>query len=184
MEPGNRRLLMLAPLVVFAGLALIFWRGLSGDPQRLPSTLINRQVPEFTLSGIDGMELPGLDHRDLAKGRVTLVNIFASWCGPCRDEHPLLMELAKRTDIDIVGLNNKDAPENARRFLGLLGNPYKRIGADSDGRVSIDWGGYGVPETFVVDGAGRIRHKIIGPLTPAVAQGPLENEIRKAMPIP
>ncbi len=167
------------PLAVFAGLALVFWKGLSGDPQQLPSTFIGKPAPQFNLGAIAGSEIPSLSSADLAHGRVTLVNIFASWCGPCRDEHPALLELSKRGDIDIVGINNKDDPENARRFLGVLGNPYKRIGADADGRVTIDWGGYGVPETFVVDGKGLIRHKVIGPISLAtLAQ--LNAEIEKA----
>ena len=153
------------PIVAFAILALVFWQGLSGDPQKLPSTLINKPVPQFTLAAILDSNVPGLASSDLAQGKVTVVNIFASWCGPCREEHPLLMELAKRTDMQLVGINNKDAAEDARRFLGTLGNPYARVGADTDGRVSIDFGGYGVPETFVIDGKGTIRHKIVGQLT-------------------
>jgi cytochrome c biogenesis protein CcmG, thiol:disulfide interchange protein DsbE len=172
--------LALLPVLLFAGLALVFWKGLQGDPQRLPSTLIGKPVPVFTLPAIEGSETPALASADLAQGRVTLVNIFASWCGPCRDEHPLLIELSKRTDIDLVGINNKDDPENARRFLGALGNPYRSIGADRNGRVTIDWGGYGVPETFVVDGSGRIRHKIIGPISADIIIKQLDPEIEKA----
>ncbi len=172
--------LTLLPIILFAGLALVFWKGLSGDPQRLPSTLIGKPVPVFTLPAINGSDSPALSSTDLAQGRVTLVNIFASWCGPCRDEHPLLVDLSKRTDIDLVGINNKDDPENARRFLGALGNPYRRIGADNNGRVTIDWGGYGVPETFIVDGTGQIRHKIIGPLTDVIVTEKLNPEIEKA----
>ena len=155
----------LIPVIAFAALALVFWKGLSGDPSRLPSTLINKPAPQFTLAAIEGMDTPPLAAADLATGQITLVNIFASWCGPCREEHPLLMELAKNQDFRLVGINNKDNAEDARRFLGTLGNPFVRIGADRDGRVSIDWGGYGVPETFLVDGKGVIRRKFIGPLS-------------------
>jgi cytochrome c biogenesis protein CcmG, thiol:disulfide interchange protein DsbE len=167
------------PLLVFAALSGVFWKGLSGDPQRLPSTLIGKPVPQFALGSIAGSDILPLADTDLMQGRVTLVNIFASWCGPCREEHAWLLELSKRSDIDVVGINNKDDPENARRFLGVLGNPYKRVGADSDGRTTIDWGGYGVPETFVVDGKGYIRHKIIGAISQATL-AELNAEIDKA----
>lgn len=167
------------PLVIFAALALVFWKGLSADPQRLPSTLIGRPVPPFVLDAIVGSDILPLSNTDLTQGRVTLVNIFASWCGPCREEHPFLLELSKRGDIDVVGINNKDDPENARRFLSVLGNPYKRIGSDRDGRTTIDWGGYGVPETFVVDGTGKIRYKVIGQISPAILEH-LNVEIEKA----
>lgn len=169
----------LVPVVVFALLALVFWKGLWGNPSELPSTLINRPVPQFTLQGIEGMNQPPLTAADLAAGEVTLVNIWASWCGPCRDEHPLLMDLASQ-GVRIVGINTKDQPEDARRFLGTLGNPFALIGADRDGRVGIDWGGYGVPESFVVDGKGIIRHKIIGPLSADIIKSQLLPELEKA----
>jgi cytochrome c biogenesis protein CcmG, thiol:disulfide interchange protein DsbE len=168
------------PVLIFAGLALLFWRGLQGEPARLPSTLIGRPAPEFNLPGIEGVSTPAFATPFLKQGKVTVVNIFASWCGPCRDEHPLLMQLSERNDIVIAGLNNKDAAENARRFLGSLGNPYDAIGADTDGRVTIDWGGYGVPETFVVDGNGVVRFKVIGPLSPEIIETRLNPEIEKA----
>jgi cytochrome c biogenesis protein CcmG, thiol:disulfide interchange protein DsbE len=169
----------LIPVVVFGFLALVFWKGLWGNPSELPSTLINRPAPQFTLPGIEGLDQAPLTSADLAKGEPTVVNIWASWCAPCRDEHPLLMELAGQ-GIRIVGINNKDQPEDARRFLGTLGNPFALIGADRDGRVTIDWGGYGVPETFVVDGNGIIRHKIIGPLSPEIIKTQLMPELEKA----
>lgn len=163
----NRRNIALAvPMLLFAGLALLFYRGLSGDPSTLPSALINKPVPAFNLPAIDQLGVPGLSDAELKTGQVHVVNIWASWCVPCRDEHPVLMELAGRSDIRLVGINNKDKPDNARRFLGALGLPFAAVGSDSDGRVTIDWGGYGVPETFIVDGNGVIRNKHVGPLTP------------------
>jgi cytochrome c biogenesis protein CcmG, thiol:disulfide interchange protein DsbE len=175
-----RRLFTLLPVFVFVGLALLLWKGLSGDPTTLPSTLINKPVPSFTLAANSELKVPGLSDADLRQGKVTIVNIWASWCGPCRTEHPLLMELSKRADIVLVGINNKDEPANAARFLGALGQPFAAIGSDPTGRVTIDWGGYGVPETFVVDGKGIIRYKHIGPLSADVLQGKLAEEIKKA----
>lgn len=175
-----RRILPLLPILLFVGLALVFYKGLSGDPSTLPSALINRPVPEFSLPAIAGLAVPGLATTDLKLGAVTVVNIWASWCGPCRAEHPLLMELATRKDIQLVGINNKDDPENATRFLASLGQPFAKVGADSNGRVTIDWGGYGVPETFIIDGAGIIRFKHIGPLSPQDLLGSFALEIEKA----
>jgi cytochrome c biogenesis protein CcmG/thiol:disulfide interchange protein DsbE len=114
------------------------------------------------------------------KGGVTLVNVWASWCGPCRDEHPLLIELARDPAIRLVGINYKDQPENARRFLGSLGNPFAAVGVDASGRAAIDWGVYGVPETFVIAPDGTIAYKHVGPITQATLQGPLREAIRKA----
>jgi cytochrome c biogenesis protein CcmG/thiol:disulfide interchange protein DsbE len=150
---------------VFLVLAALFYRGLSGDPAEVPSVLINKPVPDFTLPPVTALNLPGLQTADLKKGEVTLVNVWASWCVPCRAEHPLLMELAKREDLRVVGINYKDDPENARRFLITLGVPFAAVGSDLDGRASVDWGVYGVPESFLVDGEGVIRLKWIGPLT-------------------
>jgi cytochrome c biogenesis protein CcmG/thiol:disulfide interchange protein DsbE len=176
----RRKFIMLLPVLLFAGLAALFLKGLSGDPSTLPSVLINKPVPAFTLSPVDQLGVPGLSDADLKTGSVTVVNIWASWCVPCRQEHAQLMELAKRGDIRLVGINNKDQPENARRFLGALGMPFAAVGADSDGRVSIDWGGYGVPETFIVDGAGVIRHKHVGPLSPTDITGDFAARIEAA----
>lgn len=159
----KRILLAAAPLLVLIGLVWLFAANIGRDPNFVPSTLINRPAPEFSLPPIEGMDTPGLDTAAL-KGQVTVVNVFASWCIPCRDEHPLLMELA-RSGVTIYGINQKDAPENARAFLQSLGNPYTRIGADRDGRVSIDWGIYGVPETFVVNAKGVITYKFTGPMS-------------------
>lgn len=170
----------LLPLVIFLVVASLFWKGLSGDPSTLPSSLINKSAPVFALPAIEGLAVPGLDDTALKQGRVTIVNIWASWCGPCREEHPLLMQLSKRTDVSLVGINNKDDPGNAVRFLGALGQPFERIGADITGRTTIDWGGYGVPETFIVDGKGIIRHKHVGPLTEALIAGEFSKAIELA----
>lgn len=172
--PGKRRfpVLVLLPLVVFAGLAglFLFQLTLGDDPSKIPSALINKPAPEFILPPVDGLSengtpMPGFARENLI-GQVSVVNIFASWCGPCRQEHPLLEDLAKLDGFQMIGINYKDKPENARRFLGSLGNPYDRVGADANGRAAIDWGVYGVPETFIVDRAGTIRYKFIGPLDP------------------
>jgi cytochrome c biogenesis protein CcmG/thiol:disulfide interchange protein DsbE len=162
---GSRGWLTLLPVAVFLVLAAIFYRGLSGNPADVPSVLINKPVPQFTLAPIDGLNLPGLATADLDKGTVTFVNVWASWCVPCRDEHPLLMELSQREDLKVVGINYKDDPENARRFLMTLGIPFAAVGADPNGRAAVDWGVYGVPESFIIDGKGTIRLKWIGPLS-------------------
>lgn len=178
---GNARLwLVLVPAVVFGALAALFWAGLSGEPSKIPSALIGKPVPEFTLPPVAGLDAPGLSTSTLRSGKVAVVNVWASWCAPCRVEHPLLSELAKRPDILLIGINYKDDPENAVRFLGTLGQPFAAVGADRDGRAAVDWGVYGVPETFVVDGRGIIRHKHIGPLTPEAIAGTLAEEIEKA----
>lgn len=162
--PRRRSWLALLPLAIFAGLVAIFVIGLQGDPQRLPSALIGRPAPAFALAPLEGIDRPGLATADLA-GQVTLVNVFASWCIPCHEEHPFLMELSRDGRIVLAGINQKDQPDNARRFLGRNGNPYARIGVDPQGRASIDWGVYGVPETFVVGRDGRIAFKHVGPIT-------------------
>lgn len=180
-RPQRSRLwIVLIPVLVFAALAALFWKGLSGEPSKIPSALINKPVPDFALAAVPGLDVPGFTTADLRAGKVTVVNVWASWCAPCRIEHPLLTELARRADITLVGINYKDAPENAARFLGMLGQPYAAVGMDSDGRTAVDWGVYGVPETFVVDGQGIIRYKHIGPLSPESIAGPLAAEIEKA----
>ena len=171
-ERRRRIAMALLPVVVFAGLAVLFVIGLSReDPSRVPSVLIGKPAPEFSLPPLDGLArqgapVPGLSTADLALGQVTLVNIWASWCAPCREEHPQLMRLSEMEGLRLVGINYKDDPENARRFLGALGLPFAAVGVDRSGRVFVDWGAYGVPETFIVDGKGLIRHKYIGPITP------------------
>ncbi len=159
----RRRLLLAMPVIGFAGLAAVFAWGISRDPNELPSALIGKEVPRFDLPSVEGRTL-GLASKDLF-GEVSLVNVFASWCVACRAEHPLFMRLARNKSVPIHGLNYKDRPQDAAQWLNTLGDPYTRTGADRDGRVAIDWGVYGVPETFVVGADGRIAHKHIGPIT-------------------
>jgi cytochrome c biogenesis protein CcmG, thiol:disulfide interchange protein DsbE len=160
---ARRRLLFALPAAAFAGLAGLFAMSLGRDPSRVPSALIGRPAPEFSLPPVQGRTL-GLSKADLL-GTVSLVNVFASWCVECRAEHPLLMRLAREKTVPIHGLNYKDAPENAARWLNTMGDPYSRTGADLDGRVAIDWGVYGVPETFVVGADGVIAYKHIGAIS-------------------
>ncbi|MBI2735961.1 MAG: DsbE family thiol:disulfide interchange protein [Rhodospirillales bacterium] len=168
------------PVVLFLGLALALGWGLTRDPRVLPSALIGKPVPEFNLPPVQGRAL-GLSSADL-QGEVSLVNVFASWCTACRYEHPVFMKLKEDGVVPIHGINYKDRPQDAAKWLDDLGDPYTRTGADLDGRVSIDWGVYGVPETFVIDREGRIVFKQVGPVTPEVYRdkiGPLIDELRK-----
>jgi cytochrome c biogenesis protein CcmG, thiol:disulfide interchange protein DsbE len=153
----------LMPLIVLASLVALLAVGLRRDPREIPSPLIGKPVPHFALAPVRGRTL-GLASADL-KGEVSLVNVFASWCVACRDEHPLLMQLKRQGFAPIHGLNYKDRPEDAQKWLDDMGDPYARTGADIDGRVGIDWGVYGVPETFVIAPDGSIAYKHIGPLT-------------------
>ena len=178
--PRRRTWLALAPLAVFAALVAIFVIGLRGDPQRLPSALIGRPAPAFDLAPLGGIDRPGFRTADLM-GQVTVVNVFASWCVPCHEEHPFLMELAKDARIRMAGINQKDQPENARRFLGRNGNPYALVGVDPAGRAVIDWGVYGVPETFVVGRDGTILFKHVGPITAAILDTVIRPEVEKAL---
>jgi cytochrome c biogenesis protein CcmG/thiol:disulfide interchange protein DsbE len=177
-----RRLVVLLPLAFFLGLAALFlMQLLSGrDVAEIPSALIGQPAPETSLPPLEGMALPGLDSKNFA-GKVTLVNVWASWCAPCREEHPLLLALSQDKRFSIAGLNYKDAPENARRFLGNLGNPYAAIGVDSAGRTAIDWGVYGVPETFLVGKDGKIAFKHVGPLNEQAVMQNLLPAIEKAL---
>lgn len=159
-----RYALFLVPLLALVGLVAIFATSMDRNPNLVRSVLIDKPAPEFTLAPVEGMNVPGFDTAAL-KGEPTVVNVFASWCIPCRAEHPLLETLKAQTNVRLYGINHSDAPENARAFLAELGNPYDAIGADRDRRVSIDWGVYGVPETFVVDRNGVIIFKHVGPLT-------------------
>jgi cytochrome c biogenesis protein CcmG/thiol:disulfide interchange protein DsbE len=171
-----RRFGPLLPLLVFAVLAGLFWYALgSGDPSRLPSPLIGKKVPEFTLPpleglAVDGKQVPGFSAADLAQNEPTLVNVFASWCLECLTEHPLLVALGQNPGIKLFGIDYKDDPEAGLRFLGRHGNPYARVGADRSGRVAIDFGVYGVPETYVVMGDGTIAYRHVGPLTEPVVR--------------
>ena len=167
---GTRRWLVLLPLALFFGLSGLFLLRLyAGDPARLPSALIGRAVPATPLPPLPelqraGAAVPGLDPAAL-QGAVTVVNVWASWCVPCHDEAPILMRLAETNGLRLVGINYKDQPENARRFLGRYGNPFSAVGTDANGRASIEWGVYGVPETFIIDPQGRIAFKLVGPIT-------------------
>lgn len=179
--PARRSLVVYLPLLVFALLAGVFLVMLvSGrDASTLPSALIGAPAPATVLAPLhpDGR---GLDAADFA-GKVTLVNVWASWCGPCRQEHPVLMDLAQDERFVIAGLNYKDKADNARSFLSELGDPYHAIGVDQNGRAGIDWGVYGVPETFLVGLDGTIRYKHVGPLTPEAVRRELMPKITKAL---
>ncbi|MEQ1951660.1 DsbE family thiol:disulfide interchange protein [Mesorhizobium sp. CN2-181] len=176
------RLIVLLPLAIFLALAAIFLSQLLSGREigTVPSALIGAAAPQTNLPSIEGLGLPGLDSSAFA-GKVTLVNVWASWCAPCRQEHPVLMALAQDKRFQIAGLNYKDEPENARRFLGDLGNPFALVGADQKGRTAIDWGVYGVPETFVVGRDGKIVYKHVGPLDGDSAQRLLMPEIERAL---
>ena len=185
----RRRLIVLLPLLVFLAIAALFlYRLGSGDPSKIPSALIGRPVPETTLPPVaglirDGVAVPGITTSDF-KGAVSLVNVWASWCVPCHDEAPLLLKLAEDKRIRVLGINYKDQPENARRFIGRYGNPFAAVGADANGRASIDWGVYGVPETFVIDREGRIAFKLVGPISPQNLEQALKPQIEKALASP
>jgi cytochrome c biogenesis protein CcmG/thiol:disulfide interchange protein DsbE len=178
-------LLVALPLLVFLALAaLLYFRLGSGDPSRLPSALIGKPAPLLSLPALDGLmrsgaPVPGLDPSQF-KGHVTLVNVWASWCVPCQMEHPQLMRLAADRRLQLVGINYKDATENARRFLGRYGNPFSTVGVDQDGRSAIEWGVYGVPELFLIGRDGRIAYKQVGPITDETLPQ-LTREIEKAL---
>ena len=159
-----RRPAFLVPLAVFATIAVLLAFGLTLNPREIPSPLIGKPVPQFELPPVQGRTL-GLQTSDL-EGEVSIVNVFASWCVACKEEHPVFMQMQRERLVPIHGLNYKDRPEDAQKWLDDMGDPYTRTGADIDGRVAIDWGVYGVPETFVIDREGRIAYKHIGPLTP------------------
>ena len=182
----KRRLLVLLPLVFFLGLAaLFFFRLGAGDPSRIPSALIGREAPATDLPAVAGLErngepVPGIVPADF-KNAVTVLNVWASWCVPCRDEAPVLLKLAADKRIRLVGINYKDQADNARRFLGRFGNPFVASGADANGRAAIEWGVYGVPETFIVGRDGRIAYKLVGPLTPENLEQVMKPQIEKAL---
>jgi cytochrome c biogenesis protein CcmG, thiol:disulfide interchange protein DsbE len=184
--PRTRRWLVLLPLIGFGVLAALFLLRLyGGDPSRIPSALIGRPAPQAALPALEGLmrdsaAVPGLDP-SVFKGKVSLVNVWASWCVPCHDEAPLLTELGKDKRLQLVGINYKDVPENARRFLGRYGNPFSVVGVDGNGRASIEWGVYGVPETFIVGRDGTILYKLVGPITPQNVDRVLKAEIEKAL---
>jgi cytochrome c biogenesis protein CcmG/thiol:disulfide interchange protein DsbE len=181
-KPRKLKLVYLLPLGLFLSLALIFLLrlGSDNDPSVVPSALVGQPAPPFELPPLEGAGVPGFARGDL-DGQVTVVNIFASWCGPCRQEHPFLVRLGEDPRIKLYGINYKDVPENARRFLGELGNPYAAVGVDDRGRAAIDWGVYGVPETFLIGPDGVIRHKIVGPLSERALDEFLMPEIEKLL---
>ncbi len=184
--PQRRRFLVMLPLLAFAALAALFWFRLGDrDPSRIPSALIGRVAPQTALPPLagltrDGAAVPGLDPAAF-KGKVSIVNVWASWCVPCHEEAPLLTALSADKRLQIVGINYKDTPDNARRFLGRYGNPFSIVGVDGNGRASIEWGVYGVPETFIVGRDGKIAYKLIGAVTPENIGTVLKSEIDKAL---
>jgi cytochrome c biogenesis protein CcmG/thiol:disulfide interchange protein DsbE len=184
--PRTWRWMMALPLVAFAALAAIFWFRLgNSDPSRIPSALIGHPAPPTALPALEGLVnngalVPGLDP-SVFEGKVSVVNVWASWCVPCHDEAPLLTELGRDSRLQIVGINYKDSPDNARRFLGRYGNPYGIVGVDANGRASIEWGVYGVPETFIVGRNGTIVYKLVGPVTADNINSVLKVEIDKAL---
>lgn len=159
-----RRLLFIIPTLLFVAIAAMLAIGLSRDPAELPSALLDRPAPDFALPPLPGRDDHGFARSDLG-GEPMLVNVFASWCVPCRVEHPLINRLAQ-DGITIHGINHKDKPEDALAWLAELGDAFTRVGADRDGKASIEWGVYGVPETYIVDARGTIVHRHVGPLQP------------------
>jgi cytochrome c biogenesis protein CcmG/thiol:disulfide interchange protein DsbE len=184
---ARRSRLVLLPLLFFAALAALFLvRLFAGDDSRLPSALIGKEAPRFDLPAITGLTgRPGLSDADLRQGHVTVLNVFASWCVPCHQEHPFLLALSQdatlaKEGVKIVGIAYKDSSENIRRFLGEAGDPYARIGADVSGRVGIDFGVYGVPETYIVKGDGKIAYKFVGPMNQDSIRSTILPQIEKA----
>lgn len=178
----SKQFLLFIPIAIFLGVAIAFGWGLTRDPRILPSTLIGKSVPQFSLPPVKGRSL-GLSTADL-RGEVSLVNVFASWCTECRLEHPLIMRLKSQSIVTVHGLNYKDPPDDAARWLDKFGDPYTRTGADIKGRVGIEWGVYGVPETFVISKDGRIAYKHIGPLSPEVLDKKIIPLIRSLKELP
>ena len=181
-QKPKRSWLVALPLVLFAGLAGLFLVRLGGgDPAKIPSALIGAPAPQTPLPALDGLAgIPGLDP-SVFKGKVSVVNVWASWCVPCHEEAPLFTRLADDKRLQIVGINYKDAADNARRFLGRYGNPFGIVGVDGNGRAAIEWGVYGVPETFIVGRDGRIAFKLVGGVTEANFEPVLKREIDKAL---
>ena len=179
---GRRNWAILLPLLLFGGLALVFLLQLvSGrDASVVPSALIGAPAPAAEVTPIAGLDTPLLD-TSAFQGEVTIVNFWASWCAPCRAEHPLIVDLAGRGDVRVVGINYKDRPEQAKSFLDELGNPFSALGADVNGRVGIEWGVYGMPETFIIGRDGRIAYKHVGPLTPSAVEGRFGNALAAAL---
>jgi cytochrome c biogenesis protein CcmG/thiol:disulfide interchange protein DsbE len=185
----QRRIVVLVPLAIFLALALLFlYRLNAGDPSLIPSALIGHPVPQTNLPPVagldrDGEPIPGIDTATF-KGAVTIVNVWASWCVPCHDEAPLLLQISHDSRVRLVGINYKDQSDNARRFLGRYGDPFIAAGADESGRAAIEWGVYGVPETFVVGRDARIAYKLVGPITADNFETILKPQIEKALAAP
>lgn len=167
----------LIPIGLFVMLGILLGYGLHLDPRRIPSPLIDKPLPEFRLPTLDNPNKT-LGNSDL-KGRVVLINVWASWCVACREEHPVLLALSRDKKVPLIGLNYKDKRDDALSLLQANGNPYDVSVMDTDGRTGIDWGVYGVPETFVVDKTGIIRYKFIGPITPETWESTLLPMIQK-----
>jgi len=165
------RIVLFLPLALFAVMALYFGLGLREDPSEIPSQLIDRELPEFDLPPIEGFEA-GLSNADLA-GQVSLLNVFGSWCPPCAIEHPMLMQISRSGVVPIYGVDWKDPPGAGTAWLERNGNPYRRIGDDPDGRLAIDLGITGAPETFIIDRAGRVRYRHVGVITEDIWEGTL-----------
>ncbi|MEL6373588.1 MAG: DsbE family thiol:disulfide interchange protein [Pseudomonadota bacterium] len=203
--PRRPSLALILPVAIFAGIAILFAVALrSGDPSKLPSTFIGKPAPQTTFAALAGLtdargegqsqgpgpgegpsQSQGFATADLATGRPSVVNFWASWCGPCVVEHPLLVRLKRETGVRLLGVNYKDKPSNARRFLARLKNPYDRVGVDPQGRGAVEWGVYGMPETFVLNGRGEIVYKHVGPLDPDVLRNkvlPMIRAMQKAAP--
>jgi cytochrome c biogenesis protein CcmG, thiol:disulfide interchange protein DsbE len=182
----TRRLFVAIPLLIFLGIAGLFlYRLGTGDPSRIPSALIGRAAPQIDLPPVeglvqDGKPVPGLSSKDFS-GAVTLVNVWASWCVPCHDEVPFLDALSKDNRIRLAGINYKDQSDNARRFIGRYGNPFAVVGTDANGRAAIEWGVYGVPETFIVGRDGKIAYKLVGPITRENFETQVKPAIEKAL---
>ncbi|MEO8422190.1 MAG: DsbE family thiol:disulfide interchange protein, partial [Hyphomicrobium sp.] len=177
---------VIAPLLIFGALVAVFALALqSGDPSRLPSALLGKPAPVTQFAAVDGLmeggrPVPGFTSAELAGGQPSVVNFWASWCTPCAEEQPLLVELQKRTGVALYGVNYKDEAASARRFLGRYGNPFKAVGTDDKGRAAIEWGVYGMPETYVLNGKGEIVFKHVGPISPESMQTKLIPAIARA----
>lgn len=191
MNQGRPKLMRLLPVIFFAVVAGFFAMALrSGDPSLLPSTMVGKEVPKGDFPPVEGLETAdgkpetGFTSADLAKGRVSVVNYWASWCVPCIEEHPVLVKLKSASDVDIYGINYKDRADAARRFIGRFGNPYTAVGTDAQGRAAIEWGVYGTPETFIVNGKGQIVYKHVGPISEEALQTKLLPAIEKARTLP
>ncbi len=172
-----KSLKFILPLAVFGVLVVFLWRGLSLNPREIPSPLIGKPAPQFALPHL-GQAGTTIKRDDLL-GKVWVLNVWASWCAPCREEHPVVVAFAKRSSVPVYGLNYKDQPTAANTWLAQLGNPYAATLVDADGKAGIDWGVYGVPETFVIDKAGIIRMKHIGVLTEEAVRTKLEPLVKE-----